>query len=118
MIKSPQIARLGNTFKDMPRKSHDIPFNKQYFDFKSNKELLNNDIPIAIYNSGFSPSQLSKDFSVKFIKSSEAEIDGNKLFTASPYQQNVNNEMFQSNNLRNSYSDLRTSASFSSKKSS
>ena len=118
MIKSPQIARLGNTFKDMPRKSHDIPFNKQYFDFKSNKELLNNDIPIAIYNSGFSPSQLSKDFSVKFIKSSEAEIDGNKLFTASPYQQNVNNEMFQSNNLRNSYSDLRTSASFSSIKSS
>ena len=41
----------------------------------------------------------------------------NRIFQISPFQENINNKIFQSQNLKNSYSDLHTSASFNSQKS-
>ena len=118
MLKSQQISQIGNPFKENLTKSHEEIFQNHYFNLKSNKNLTNNKLPIAIYNSGFSPNQLPTDFSVKLLNATKTKIDDNKVFTGSPYQQNINNDIFPSNNLYNSYSDLHTSASFSSQKSS
>lgn len=79
---------------------------------------MNKNIPIAIYNSCMSPNQSNRDFSVKIANSNNGRIDMNKAFQFSPFQQNINNKMFQSQNMKNSYSDLRTSASFNSQNSS
>lgn len=90
----------------------------QFSDTKKNSMMMNKNIPIAIYNSCMSPNQSNRDFSVKIANSNNGRIDMNKAFQFSPFQQNINNKMFQSQNMKNSYSDLRTSASFNSQNSS
>ena len=118
MIKSSQNPKKENPFKEKTTKSQEIPHHQQYIDPKFNRQIVNNNMPISIYNSYIFPNQSNKDFSVKFQNAYKGKLDTNKIIPMSPFQQNGNNKFFSSHNLTNSYSDLCTSASFSSNKSS
>ena len=117
MLNSPQISQIENTSKVKIIKSQEINYQSKYYESKNNKNIMNKNIPIAIYNTCLSPSQSMKDFSVKMENSLKGKLDINKIFHNSPFQQNNNNKIFQSQNMKNSYSDLPTSASFNSQKS-
>ena len=118
MLKSSKNTKKENPFKEKIMKSQEIPHHKQYTDSKFNRQLVNNNMPISIYNSYIPPNQANIDFSVKFQNAYKGKLDANKIIPLSPFQQNVNNKFFSNHNLANSYSDLCTSASFSSNKSS
>ena len=118
MIKSSQNPKKENYFKEKITKSQEIPLHKQYMDPKFNRQLINNNMPISIYNSYISPNQGNKEFSVKLQNAYKGKLDTNKIIPMSPFQQTANNKFFSNHNLANSYSDLCTSASFSSNKSS
>lgn len=118
MLKTPIVPQIERNFKEKIIKSQEMMPHIQFSDTKKNSMMMNKNIPIAIYNSCMSPNQSNRDFSVKIANSNNGRIDMNKAFQFSPFQQNINNKMFQSQNMKNSYSDLRTSASFNSQNSS
>ena len=117
MLKTPIVPQIERNFKEKIIKSQEMMPHIQFSDTKKNSMMMNKNIPIAIYNSCMSPNQSNRDFSVKIANSNNGRIDMNKAFQFSPFQQNINNKMFQSQNMKNSYSDLRTSASFNSQNS-
>ena len=118
MLKSSQNPKKENPFKEKITKSQEIPLHQQYIDPKFNRQLVNNNMPITIYNTYISPNQSNRDFSVKFENAYKGKLDTNKIIPISPFQLNGHNKFFSNHNLTNSYSDLCTSASFSSNKSS
>jgi hypothetical protein len=71
-------------------------------------------MPIRIYNSGQNGNLFTKNYSVNC----EAEINSSKNNQFSPIQPNINKKFFPNQNVSISYSDLQTTASFSSQKSS
>ena len=118
MLSSSQIPKKQNPFKEKIAKSQELLFNQQYLRQKSNKQIVNNSMPISIYNTCISQNQSNQDFSVKLPKAYKVKLDAKNVIPNSPFQQNGNNKFFSPQNLTNSYSDLCTSASFSSQKSS
>ena len=118
MLKISSIPQVEIPFEEKLINSQDIIYQRPNPSQKFNKKIINNSMPVAIYNSCLSPDQTSKDYSVKFENKFKGQLNMNKVLTMSPFQQNINNKVFSSNNLTNSYSDLCTSASFSSQKSS
>ena len=118
MLKTPIVPQIERNFKEKIIKSQEMMPHLQYSDSKKNNMIMNKSFPIAIYNSCLSPNQSNRDISVKMPNSNNGRIDMNKAFQFSPFQQNINNKMFQTQNMKNSYSDLRTSASFNSQNSS
>ena len=118
MLKISSIPQIENPFKEKLIKSQEIICHRPYQEQKSNKKMINNKLPVSIFNSCLSPNQSNKDFSVKMENTFKGKLDINNALTISPFQQNIHNRVFSSNNLVNSFSDLCTSASFSSQKSS
>ena len=118
MLSSSQIPKNKNPFKEKITKSQEILFRQQYLRQKPNKQIANNNMPISIYNTCISQNQTNPEFSVKLPKAYKMKLDTNNIISNSPFQQNVTNKFFSPQNLTNSYSDLCTSASFSSQKSS
>ena len=118
MLKNPQILKGEKSFKDRLIKSQRKNSNMKNPEPKSNKIIMNKNIPISLFDTNATPNQSTNEFSVKKENLSKGKIDMNKTFHNSPFQQNVNNKIFLSQNMKNSYSDLHTSASFNSYKSS
>ena len=118
MLSSSQIPKKQNPFKEKIIKSQEISFQQQYLKQKPNKQILNNNMPISIYNACISQIQSNQEFSVKLSKAYKMKLDTNNIIPNSPFQQNSPNKFFSPKNFSNSYSDLCTSASFSSHKSS
>ena len=117
MIKASTFQK-ENTFIEKLAKSQEIISQKQNINLKSAKKFGNNGIqPTSLYNSFISPNQANKEFSVKMVNSFKGKLDINNIIQSSPLNQNINKKLFSSQNLTNSYSDLCTSASFSSQKS-
>ena len=117
MIKTSNLQR-ENPFKEKLTKSQELISSKQNLNQKSIKKFGNNRImPPNVYNSIFSTNQVNKDFSVKMENQFKDKLDINNIIPTSPIVQNINKKLFSSQNLTNSYSDLCTSASFSSQKS-
>ena len=118
MLKISSIPQIRSPFKEKFIKSQEIICHRPYPEQKYNKKMINNNLPVSIFNSSLSPNQSNKDFSVKMENTFKGKFDINNSLTVSPFQQNIHNRIFSSNNLANSFSDLCTSASFSSQKSS
>jgi len=118
MLKISSIPQIRSPFKEKFIKSQEIICHRPYPEQKYNKKMINNYLPVSIFNSSLSPNQSNKDFSVKMENTFKGKFDIKNSLTVSPFQQNVHNRIFSSNNLANSLSDLCTSASFSSQKSS
>ena len=117
MLKNSQISQKEKVLNGESINSQEIIPKIHFTENKNNKIFLNKNMPVAIYNTCLTPNQSNKDFSVKIENSLKGKIDMNRIFQISPFQENINNKMFQSQNLKNSYSDLHTSASFNSQKS-
>ena len=103
--------------KDFQRtliKSQNIFCSPDSFKGKLNIKSINRNMPIRIYNSG----QNGNFFTRKLSVNSEAEINSNKNNQFSPIQPSINKKLFPNQNVSISYSDLQTTASFSSQKSS
>ena len=81
---------------------------------KLNIKNINRNMPIRIYNSGQNGNFFTKKFSVNY----DGEINPNKSNQFSPIQPSINKKIFPNQNVSISYSDLQTTASFSSQKSS
>ena len=118
MLKISSIPSIETPFEEKLINSQDIIYHRPNPSQKYNKKMISNNMPVSIYNSYLSPDQSTKDYSVKFGNKFKGQLNMNKALTVSPFQQSINNKVFSSNNLTNSYSDLCTSASFSSQKSS
>ena len=118
MLKISSIPKFDNHSKEKLMKPQP-KFHRQNLDHNSNKKLINNKKPISSkYNPYIPPNLQNTYFSVKMPNTDKEILDNNIKTTTSPFQQNNNNKVFSSKNLTNSYSDLCTSASFSSQKSS
>ena len=118
MLKISSIPKFDNHSKEKLMKPQ-LKFHRQNLDHNSNKKLINNKKPISSkYNPYIPPNLQNTYFSVKMPNTDNEILDNNIKTTTSPFQQNNNNKVFSSKNLTNSYSDLCTSASFSSQKSS
>ena len=95
-------------------KSHNIFCSPDSFKGKLNTKNINRNMPIRIYNSGQNGNIFTKHYSVNC----DAELSLNKSNQFSPIQPNINKKFFPNQNVSISYSDLQTTASFSSQKSS
>ena len=103
--------------KDFQRtliKSQNIFCSPDSFKGKLSTKNINRNMPIRIYNSGQNGNLFTKNYSVNC----EAEINSSKNNQFSPIQPNINKKFFPNQNVSISYSDLQTTASFSSQKSS
>ena len=118
MLSSSSISQIESPFDGKLVSSQDCAYSRPNFLQKNNKKKINNNMQMSLYNSYLSPNPTNKGYSVKMENKFKGQVDMNKVFTVSPFQQNINNKLFSSNNLTNSYSDLCTSASFTTQKSS
>jgi len=95
-------------------KSQKVFCSPDSFKGKLNIKNINRNMPIRIYNSGQNGNFFTKNFSVNC----DGEISSNKSNQFSPIQPSINKKIFPNQNVSISYSDLQTTASFSSQKSS
>ena len=121
MLKISSIPKIENSSKEQLIKSQQIKHHRQIIDSDINKKLVNNKISIS---SNYNPYIITNKqntntiFSVKSPITYKGKMDIYKINSTSPFQQNAKINLFSSKNITNSYSDLGTSASFSSQKSS
>ncbi len=100
-------------------KSQEIISHKQIPKMTYNNILLNNKMQISLCNSYLSLNNSgAKDFSVNCKSITKDNLNINKLFPFNYYPAYINKNLISNQNIKNSYSDLCTTSSFSSLKSS
>ena len=118
MLKISSIHKFDNHSKEKLIKPQ-LKFHKQNIDHNSTNKLINNKKTISSRYSPYISQHLQNTyFSVKMPNANKEKFSINNNTSTSPFQQNNNNKVISSKNLTKSFSDLCTSASFSSQKSS
>ena len=119
MLKSPNILGSKNPLGLRMMKSQEIMTHKQIPKINYNNILLNNKMQFSLCNSYLSLNNSeAKDFSVNSKSITKDNININKLFPFNYHPAYINKNLITNQNIKNSYSDLCTTASFSSLKSS
>lgn len=119
MLKKPTNPKLEYLSKESSKKVQHKNFYIQNKNKNSNKKSLNNKMLISSKKSTyFSPNRTKINNSVKISSGYNGKLDINNNTPIPSFQQNINNILSPSQNLRNSYSDMCTSASLTSQKSS
>ena len=119
MLKSPNILGSKNHLGLRMMKSQEIISHKQIPKINCNNIYLNNKMQISLCNSYLSLNNSEgKDFSVNSKSITKDNININKLFPFNYHPTYINKNLITNQNLKNYYSDLCTTCSFSSLKSS
>ena len=119
MLKSPNILDSKNQLGLRMMKSQEIISHKQIPKINCKNIYLNNKMHISLCNSYLSLNNSeTKDFSVNNKSISKDNININKLFPFNYRPAYINKNLIANQNIKNSYSDLCTTCSFSSLKSS
>ena len=120
MLKSPNILLPKNQINQKLFKSQEIYTHKEIPKIYFNNNIINNKMPLALYNSYLSSSDIeAKCNSVKYQININDKNSTNNLFPCSYHPVYINKKLVSNPKINNnSYSELCTTSSFSSIKSS
>ena len=118
MLKQTSPLKIEPSFNERLIKSQEcLPYIK-YNDNNFNIHKYNNNFPLELYNRNQHSNFLESDFSVRMKNPFRGEIPINKINPLNNQEQKLGNKLISFQKMQSSFSDLKTSASFNSLKSS